>query len=84
MGVRVGHTPNRYPTDQAKVHPPCIEVSAYILIKAFIGACFGITKSASFSTQGKIGNELLQDMISPFVHDEDYHIRRGRLDCLFL
>ncbi|MGM9825948.1 MAG: hypothetical protein ACI3Z8_05875 [Paludibacteraceae bacterium] len=84
MGLRVGHTPNRYPTDQAKVHPPSIEVSHSFYIKAFIGACFGPLKSAIFTTQSKNGNERLQDMISPFVRDEDYHIRRGRLDCLFL
>ena len=69
---------------QQKSLPPSIEVLVYILIKAFIGACFGPLESAIFTTQNKNGNERLQDMISPFVHDEDYHIRRGRLDCLFL
>ena len=83
MGLRVGLTPNSFISTRKSL-PPSIEVSAYILIKAFIGACFGITKSASFSTQGKIDNERPQDMISPFVHDEDYHIRRGRTNCLFL
>ena len=86
MGSRVGLTPNRHRTDEAKVHPPSIEVSSYILIKAFIGACLGTTKSGSFNMNlNKIDNERLQDMISPFVvHDEDYHIRRGRIDCFFL
>ena len=69
---------------QQKSLSPSIEVSVYILIKAFIDACFGPLESAIFTTQNKNGNERLQDMISPFVHDEDYHIRRGRLDCLFL
>ena len=53
---------------QQKSLPPSIEVSVYILIKAFIGACFGPLESAIFTTQNKNGNERLQDMISPFVH----------------
>ena len=53
---------------QQKSLPPSIEVSVYILIKAFIGACFGPLESAIFTTQNKNGNERLQDMISPFVY----------------
>ena len=84
MGLRVGLTPNHSSVSGKHYIPPSIKVSIYILIKAFIGACFGPLESAIFTTQNKNGNERLQDMISPFVHDEDYHIRRGRLDCLFL
>ena len=35
---------------QQKSLPPSIEVSVYILIKAFIGACFGRLGTGTFQT----------------------------------
>ena len=86
-GVAGGAHAEPIPTssEQAQVRSRrALRFQYILLIKAFIGACFGPLESAIFTTQNKNGNERLQDMISPFVHDEDYHIRRGRLDCLFL